>query len=90
MNFNSWAMALPRFVLRCRTEFSGQLARSFSVKRSGVPAAHTAVFPLPVPFDGCFQESGRSEVPSAAALQKLRRSKAEDRWYWAVAALRLP
>lgn len=58
MSFNSWAMALPRFVLKCRTEFSGQLARSFSVKRSGVPAAHTAVFPLPVPFDGCFQESG--------------------------------
>jgi len=58
VSFNSWAMALPRFVLKCRTEFSGQLARSFSVKRSGVPAAHTAVFPLPVPFDGCFQSSG--------------------------------
>lgn len=51
VSFNSWAMALPRLVLKCRTEFSGQLARSFSVKRSGVPAAHTAVFPLPVPFD---------------------------------------
>ena len=49
---------MPRFVLRSRTEFSGHLARSFSVKRSGVPAAHTAVFPLPIPFVGCFQESG--------------------------------
>ena len=58
VDFNSWAIALPRFVLKTRSEFSGCLARSFSVRRSGVPAAHTAVFPLPIPFEGCFDGGG--------------------------------
>ena len=57
MTFVRWATCLPRWVLATRNDYAWHLARSFSVKWHG-PAMRSAVFPLPVPFPGCFDGGG--------------------------------
>ena len=57
MTFVRWAICLPRWVLATRNDYAWHLARSFSVKWHG-SAMRSAVFPLPVPFPGCFDGGG--------------------------------
>ena len=57
MTFVRWATCLPRWVLATRNDYAWHLARSFSVKWHG-SAMRSAVFPLPVPFPGCFDGGG--------------------------------
>lgn len=55
--FTSWAICLPRHVLAARNQFSWFLSTTFSASRRGHPS-HTAVFPLPIPYEGVFEGSG--------------------------------
>ena len=48
MDFSTWALCLPRWILRCRTPFSWALRISFTADWVK-PASPTAVFPLPTP-----------------------------------------
>ena len=50
----TWCNSLSRWVLDSRTGFGRFLRAIFSLQRSGQPALHTALFPLPVPFPGIF------------------------------------
>ena len=59
VKFNTWALALPRWILATRTRFSSFLAWSFSASQRGL-ALHTVVFPLPLPFPGVFLGGGPS------------------------------
>ena len=58
IDFCTWALCIPRWVLRTRTEFSWKLKQSFSVRWCESVAAPTTTFPLPVPHPGCFAGGG--------------------------------
>lgn len=49
--------SLPRWILKCRTPFSGFLAKTFRISRCG-PSPASVVFPLPLPQLGLFRGSG--------------------------------
>ena len=58
LDFSTWAICLPRWILRCRTAFSWHLWRSFTATWRDPCDASTTAFPLPVPHPGCFSEKG--------------------------------
>ena len=53
IDFCTWALCIPRWVLRTKTEFSWRLWKSFSVRWCNATATPTTTFPLPVPHPGC-------------------------------------
>ena len=57
IDFTTWALCLPRWVMAARSSIGWALRRSFSVRWHG-GSMSTTVLPLPVPFPGCFAESG--------------------------------
>ena len=57
IDFVTWAICLPRWLVSTRSDFSSFLTWSFSVKRQGL-ALHSVVYPLPIPFEDCFGCSG--------------------------------
>ena len=57
IGFAQWALALPRFIFATRCRLAWQLRRSFSVCWHGATVP-TTVFPLPVPYPGCFDGGG--------------------------------
>ena len=57
VEFSTWALALPRWILATRTRFAFFVAWTFSASQQG-HALHTVVFPLPLPFPGVFQGGG--------------------------------
>ncbi len=81
IDFITWAMCLPRWIMATRSSVGWALRRSFSVRRHG-GSMSTTVFPLPVPFPGCFDGSG----PGLSA--KLCGDGAEQDVPWQVAILR--
>ena len=58
IDFCTWALCIPRWVLRTKTEFSWHLWKSFSVRWCNATATPTTTFPLPVPHPGCFSGGG--------------------------------
>ena len=60
IDFTTWALCLPRWLFRCRTQLGWHLRRSFSALWQGPSALPTTMFPLPVPHPGCFDSSGPS------------------------------
>jgi len=58
IDFCTWALCIPRWVLRTKTEFSWHLWKSFSVRWCNATATPTTTFPLPVPRPGCFSGGG--------------------------------
>ena len=73
MNFATWAICLPRWILATKTPFSWALLRSFSARRwTGSPS--TTTFPLPAPYLGCFGSGipiSRSTSFQKAAMKRL-------------------
>ena len=61
--------SLPRWILRSRTPPASFLAKTFHVYRTGIGPA-TAVFPLPVPYAGLFDEQRNSRLPKAKWKKK--------------------
>ena len=57
MDFSTWALCLPRWILRCRTPFAWALRRSFTAEWVK-PASPTAVFPLPLPHPMAWRSGG--------------------------------
>ena len=57
IDFLSWAICLPRWILRCRTPFSWALRKTFTADWVK-PALPTAVFPLPVPHPYAWKGGG--------------------------------
>ena len=58
IDFATWAICLPRWVLRCRTKMAWHLASTFSASRLDLTSPPTTTFPLPLPFCGIFSSSG--------------------------------
>ena len=52
-----WGLCLPRWILNSGTSLAWHLRNSFTAEWRG-SASSTATFPLPVPYPGCFQQSG--------------------------------
>ena len=69
ITFQGFLSCCIRWILRSRTVFATFLARSFHAQRSGASPA-TAVFPLPIPFEGLFGKQ-RSPKLSRSQLRKL-------------------
>ena len=69
ITFQGFLSCFIRWILRSRTVFATFLARSFHAQRSGASPA-TAVFPLPIPFEGLFGKQ-RSPKLSRSQLRKL-------------------
>ena len=57
VDFATWAICLPRWLVSARSDFSSFLVSSFSVKWQGI-ALHSVVYPLPIPFEDIFGRSG--------------------------------
>ena len=55
--FPTWALCLPRWILRCRTPFAWALRSSFTAEWVK-PASPTAVFPLPLPHPMAWRSGG--------------------------------
>ena len=72
MDFVTWCLCVPGWILSARTKFSWYLHKSFHVKRQG-PSLSTAVFPLPSPNHDVFGSSGPGL--SKRGLRKLDRAR---------------
>ncbi len=57
IDFVTWAICLPRWLVSTRSDFSSFLTWSFSAKRQGL-GLYSVVYPLPIPFEDCFGCSG--------------------------------
>ena len=57
LDFCTWAICLPRWIAKCRTNFGWHLKRSFAAVWR-CKASPTTTFPLPAPHPGCFAGSG--------------------------------
>ena len=57
MDFITWAICLPRWILKCRTAFGFAVRRSFTAV-GGAPSLPTAAFPLPLPHPGVWFGGG--------------------------------
>ena len=73
ISFVTWALSMPRWVLRVRTKFSWFLLRSFYAgwQADSLP---TAGLPLPVPYPGCFGPCGGPGL-SKKKLTRLARKR---------------
>ena len=58
IDFCTWAICLPRWLMKCRTKFGWHLKRSFTAIWSEPSLASTTAFPLPAPHPGCFAGGG--------------------------------
>ena len=67
-SFVSWCRSLCQRVLHSRTPFAAFLKTTLHASRSTVQAPASALFPLPLPFDGCFDH-----IPPKCSSQKRRR-----------------
>ena len=57
MDFITWAICLPRWILKCRTAFGFAVRRSFTAV-GGAPSLPTVAFPLPLPHPGVWLGGG--------------------------------
>ena len=73
ISFVTWALSMPRWVLRVRTKFSWFFLRSFYAgwQADSLP---TAGLPLPVPYPGCFGPCGGPGL-SKKKLTRLARKR---------------
>ena len=73
IDFTTWALCLPRWLLRCHTKLSWHLAKSFTAARQDQNLP-TMTFPLPAPHIGCFAAGSGSKL-SKRRLLKLARQR---------------
>ena len=57
IEFITWGLCLPRWILNSGTSLAWPLRKSFTAEWRG-SASSTATFPLPVPYPGCFRQGG--------------------------------
>ena len=73
IDFDTWCICLPRWILATRTRFSWFLRSSFRVRRRGDQPMSTAAFPLPAPCLDVF--AGGGPGLSKRRLVKLARAR---------------
>ena len=73
VDFDTWCICLPRWIISSKTPFSWFLKRSFRVKRCIDKSASSTAFPLPIPKIGLFDCSGPGL--SKKSLSKLARQR---------------
>ena len=57
IEFTTWGLCLSRWILNSGTSLAWHLRKSFTAEWRG-SSSSTATFPLPVPYPGCFRQSG--------------------------------
>ena len=72
ISFVTWALSMPRWILRVKTKFSWFLLRSFNAgwQADSLP---TASLPLPVPYQGCFGPCGGPGLSKKKLLRLARK-----------------
>ena len=72
ISFRSWALRAHLKFIKARTPFSSFLSRTLHLSRRGVSTPASVVFPLPLPFPGCFRHSPSLGSRARARLAERR------------------